>query len=202
MPGGVAANTLTAMHSRLVALLIAAFAATPACSLKDLGPQIPANAIVYVFGQKTFPSMVYTYTDTVAGIRLFQRVLTDRGYAGIACLGLVPHAAVTDTFGTFVVQFIGPNTAQVWDSLNGIVDTLQKVFAPQGLGRQGSFVHDTASGKLLLSWNDGIPTQYFDPKSDLRLVHDTLTIHAELSASADSLHVTWRMTWPRDICQL
>jgi hypothetical protein len=184
------------------AFLVAACVALPAaCSLGDNGPSIPDNAIVYVFSNRTLSSFVYAYTDTASGIKLHQQVIDSLGYAGALCLGLSPHAAVTDTFGTFVFAYNGPNVAEVYESLNGTVDTLVKVFQIPGMGTHGSYTLDTTSGKLALKWTDGVPSQYFDPSSDLRLLRDTLKIHAELSAFADSIHATWRMTWPHDVCQ-
>jgi hypothetical protein len=192
-------------RARLVAVLAATLAAPAACLTSDITNLVfPSNANVYVFGLKTLPLLVYTYVDTATGANLHQSWLTNRGFAGAACIGLVPHAAVTDTFGTFLFGYYPPAIGQVKDSnaVTGVVDTVSKVFIPvPAEGTRGSYAVDTTSGKVTLNWADGTPTQYFDPKADIRLIHDTITSHAELSAFADSIHVTWRVTWARDVCQ-
>lgn len=186
------------------ALALAALAVAPAaCLTNDSSvPVFPSNANVYVFSVRTLPLLVYNFTDTASGTRLRQTWLTDRGFAGAACIGLVPHVAVTDTFGTFIFGYSGPNIGEVEESNNGTVDTVLKYFIPvPAEGTHGTWAHDTASGKVTLSWADGKPTQYFDPTADIRLIRDTLTTHAELSAFADSVHATWRVTWAHEICQ-
>jgi hypothetical protein len=190
-------------RARLAAVLAASLAAPVACLTSDVtGPVFPSNANVYVFSVRTLPLLVYSYVDTATGANLRQSWLTDRGFAGAACIGLVPHAAVTDTFGTFIFGFNGPNYGEVQEINAGTTDTVVKSFAPlPDEGTHGNYVVDTTSGQLKLSWADGAQTQYFDPKADIRLIHDTITSHAELSAIADSIHVTWRVTWARDVCQ-
>jgi hypothetical protein len=190
-------------RARYVAALAAVVAAPVACLTNDSTvPVFPSNANVYVFSVRTLPLLVYAYVDTASGVNLHQRWLTDRGFAGAACLGLVPHTAVTDTFGTFIFGYTGPNIGEVEEHNNGTIDTVLKYFAPvPSEGTHGSYNLDTTSGRLKLSWADGTPTQYFDPSSDIRLIRDTITTHAELSAFADSIHATWRVTWAHEICQ-
>lgn len=190
-------------RARYVAAIAAVIATPAACVTGDNTlPVFPSNAAVYVFGVKTLPLLVYTRVDTTTGIKLHQRWLTDRGFVGAACLGLVPHTAVTDTFGTFLFGYYPPAVGQVEEINSGVTDTALKSIQPlTPEGTHGAYAVDTTSGHLKLVWADGTPSQYFDPSADIRLVRDTITIHAELSAFADSVHVTWRMTLAHDVCQ-
>ena len=190
--------TKGARHAAVLAVIVAAPAA---CLSNDSStPVFPSNANVYVFGLNTLPSFVYTLVDTASGINLHQVFLTDRGFAGAVCLGLVPHVAVNDTFGTFLFGYYQPAAGEVQETLNGTTDTVLKTLLVISATR-GTWAHDTTSGRLALSWADGTPNQFFDPTADVRLIHDTITAHAELSAFADSEHVTWRMTFARGLCQ-
>ncbi|MFI5279595.1 MAG: hypothetical protein ACHQU1_03790 [Gemmatimonadales bacterium] len=190
--------------ARFILALAAAAGAPAACLSSDSSlPVFPSNAAVYVFNDSTLPLLVYNFTDTASGANLHQHWLLDRGFAGAACIGLVPHAAVTDTFGTFLFGYYPPAIGEVKDSnaINGVVDTLLKTFiALPAEGTHGTYAVDTATGRVKLNWADGTPSQYFDPSADIRLIRDTLTTHAEISAFGDSIHVTWRVTWARGIC--
>ncbi|MFI5206526.1 MAG: hypothetical protein ACHQX4_00785 [Gemmatimonadales bacterium] len=187
-------------RARFIVAMAAAVAAPAACLSKDSSvPVFPNNANVYVFSLRA-PPLVYSLVDTATGIRLHQTWLADRGLVGAICIGLVPHAAVTDTFGTFIFGYYDPAIGEVEETLNGTTDTVLKTLEVIP-GRHGAYAVDTVSGRLTLAWTDGTPSQYFDPSADIRLIRDTITAHAELSAFADSEHVTWRMTLPRDICQ-
>ena len=189
-------------RGRLFFTLAAAAIAPAACLKNDsMIPVFPSNAAVYVFNDSTMPLLVYDFVDTASGANIHQHVLPNRGFAGAICIGLVPHAAVSDTFGTFQFGFYPPAIGEVVDSNAGTVDTLLKTFIPaQNMGTHGSYTVDTATGRVALTWADGRPSQYFDPTADVRLVRDTLRTHAEISAFADSIHATWRMTMTHRVC--
>ncbi len=216
MLGGLPGRPFRVHHSRMikrarfVAVLAVAASAPAACVTNDVtGPDIPSNAIVYVFGVRTLPLLTYTYVDTSRGLSVHQRWLTDVvfpgttvGYVGVSCIGLVPHASA-DTFGTFVFQNVGANVGRLQRIEGATTDTVPVSFLP-GVkqGTHGSYSLDTASGALKLLWADGTPTQYFDPRAAIRLINDSITSRAELSAFADSQHVSWRVTWAHEsLCQ-
>ena len=189
-------------RARVILAIAVAVGAPAGCLTKDSSiPVFPSNARVYVFNDSTLPLLVYNFIDTASGANVRQHVLVDRGFAGAICLGLIPKMAVTDTFGTFMFAYYPPAIGEVVDSNAGTIDTILKVFIPnQYMGSKGAYAVDTATGKVKLTWADGTPSQYFDPAADVRLIRDTLTTHAEISAFADSIHATWRMTFTHSVC--
>ncbi len=184
-----------------LAFVVAACAAAGACKLGDITRVIiPANALSYVMGDSlTVRLIVYTFVDTASGVRLFDTLLSDRGFGGYNCIGLLPKTP-TDTTGNFLFAYVGENVVEVKETLNGVTDTVVKRFGPvQSMGTHGTYVLD-AAGHLKLDWADGAQIQYFDPRASIRLHGDTINSHAELSQFADSVHATWDVTWVRNTC--
>lgn len=189
------------MVRRSKSFALAVCVAAAACRLGDsTAVIIPPNALTYVMGDTvTAKLIVYRFVDTASGSNIRDVWLSDRGFGGFNCIGLLPNTP-TDTTGKFLFAYVGANVGEVAETLNGITDTVVKQFGPvQAMGTHGTYVVD-ATGRLKLTWADGAQIQYFDPKATLRLRGDTINSHAELSLLADSVHATWDVTWIRNIC--
>jgi hypothetical protein len=175
--------------------------AAAACKLGDsTGVTIPANALSYVMGDSTTSRLiVYHFVDTASGANIRDTWLSDRGFGGFNCIGLLPNSP-TDTTGKFLFAYVGDNVGEVEETISGTTDTVVKLFGPvQSMGTHGTYVVDSA-GHLKLTWADGAQIQYFAPTAAIRLHGDTINSHAELSLLADSVHATWNVTWIRNTC--
>jgi hypothetical protein len=182
------------MRATLPLVLIAAVAA---CSHDSTAPNpIPANAIVY---QMDARYLRYHYIDTTRGQHYELTWLPPTpttAFVGYNCLGFVPNAP-TDTTGNFYFYYSGPNLGRIERLDQGILDTTTGYFLPpQGSdeGTRGTYATDS-SNRLHLVWADGIQSRYFDAGASLQFSADTLFSSIDLSASADSIHVLWRVAW-------
>ena len=209
MPGETQGPMIAAMRARARFPLIIGMGLVMqvACVSSDLAaPTIPAGAIVYVMNAKYLPLLSYRFVDTSSAQYLVQTAVTapDTGvFLGMNCIGLSPKA-FGDTTGTFVFAKVGNNFIALREVKgkppDTTVDTIPASFLPPTTeGTQGSYVVNSA-GALTLTWTDGTPTQYFDPSATIILHGDTISSHAELSAKADSVHASWRVSWVRDLC--
>jgi hypothetical protein len=183
------------------AFALAVFVAAAACKLGDTtGVIIPANALTFVLGDTTTAKLiVYKFVDTASGANIKDVWLSDRGFGGFNCIGLLPTTP-TDTTGNFLFAYVGENVGEVAETMNGTTDTIVKLFGPvQSMGSHGTYVVDSA-GHLKLSWADGVQIQYFAPTAAIRLHGDTINSQVELSQFADSVHASWNVTWIRNTC--
>jgi hypothetical protein len=175
------------------------FAALAGCVGSAMtGPSVPDGSITY----RIDPSSIqYHFTDirVASGGDLELSWLPLLGFTGDNCVALLPRSA-TDTVGTFVFAYAGPNTGRIARRRGAITDTVPGYFLPAAgsdQGTHGSYAVG-ATGLLKLAWADGIQTQYFDPGAVLRLVNDTITATADLRFVADSVRYTWHVSWVRE----
>lgn len=178
---------------RRVALPLLAFALTAACGSLDLPApvNIPDGAAIY----RIEPTLVSDeYIDTTAGRNVGLTWLSGQGFDGYNCFGFSPTTP-TDTTGSFVFGWAGPNTGTLERRTSGVIDTTVGYFiSSQAPGTHGTYVVGS-SGTLTLNWADGVRNRYFAPSAVIRLVGDTVESRADLRARGDSVRDQWHVYW-------
>ena len=152
---------------------------------------IPAGAVIY----KIAPQLLADEFSDVSGGQNFGLTwLSSMGFVGYNCFGFTPTTP-TDTTGTFVFGWAGPNSGTLERRNNGVTDTIPGYFIDNLVpGKHGTYVVDS-SGKLTLTWSDGNRNRYFAPTASLRLYGDTVESIVDLRAKADSVRDQWHVYW-------
>lgn len=179
--------------------VVAAFLLAAGCgSIADGSgsPTIPDGSTIF----KLEPALLqYHYVDTSGINNVTLTWLPSQGFVGYNCLAFKPNTP-TDTTGTFVFAWNGQNTGRVQRESPGILDTLQAFFFPptaSPLGTHGTYVTDS-SGKVKLTWADGVRSRYFQDAADIRFSGDSVISKVDVKAVGDSIHEQWTVYWIYD----
>jgi hypothetical protein len=158
---------------------------------------IPDGALVY----RIEPTLItYLFTDTTHLTDVHLRWITDAPppqmpLAGWNCIALSPNTP-TDTTGSFVFAFVGPNIGRLEQTVQGVTDSINGYLLRGDQGTGGNFVVHS-SGQLTLNWHDGTRSRFFDPAASIRLANDTIFSDADLRDRGDSVRAQWKIRWVR-----
>lgn len=153
---------------------------------------IPDGSVIYEINPLLLQD---EYIDTTHAAGSFALTwLTSQGFIGYNCFGLKPTTP-TDTTGTFVFGWAGPNTGRLERRNNGTIDTVAGYFIDQSPpGTHGTYVVD-ATGKLTLTFANGTRNRYFAPNAVIRLYGDTIESRADIRVQGDSVRDLWHVYW-------
>ena len=177
--------------------LLVAFLLIAGCKSLDVPViAIPDGSEVFVMA----PTLLnYHFVDSSVTPRLELTWLPGEPYAGNNCIAL-KAATPTDTTGTFVFVFNGPNVGRMFRNLAGVTDTVKGIFRSGHEGSHGTYAV-TSSGQLKLFWADATAGRsYFAPEASIRLAGDTIASDVLRTASGDSVTTEWHVRWLRGTC--